>query len=189
MTKSRDSPIFGASRRSSRAHSAWNVDSHTPFASSPISAVDALAHLLRRLVGERDREHLIGLGMAVADEIGDAIGDDARLAGAGARRESAAARRDAAPPRVVQDSACRGSSWGKDVSIRDSGSAARRIGDRRSGSGSGSGIGRVELGSRSGSIRDSAHSSSSSDRDDRRDRAADRVQSGAARQLDRVISP
>ncbi len=37
MTKSRDRPILGASRRSSRAHSAWNVDSQTPFASSPIN--------------------------------------------------------------------------------------------------------------------------------------------------------
>ena len=30
MTKSRDRPIFGASRRSSRAHRAWNVESQTP---------------------------------------------------------------------------------------------------------------------------------------------------------------
>ena len=43
---------------------------------------DPLAHLLRRLVGEGDREHLIGLGMPVADEVGDPVGDDARLAGA-----------------------------------------------------------------------------------------------------------
>ena len=28
MTKSRDRPIAGASRRRSRAHSEWNVDSH-----------------------------------------------------------------------------------------------------------------------------------------------------------------
>ena len=39
MTKSRDNPIFGASRRSSRAQSAWNVDSQMPSASSPMSAV------------------------------------------------------------------------------------------------------------------------------------------------------
>ena len=37
MTKSRDSPMCGASRRSSRAQSEWNVDSQTPFASSPSS--------------------------------------------------------------------------------------------------------------------------------------------------------
>ncbi len=38
MTKSRDSPIFGASRLSSRAQSAWKVESQTPFESAPINA-------------------------------------------------------------------------------------------------------------------------------------------------------
>ena len=61
MTKSRDRPILGASRRSSRAHSAWNVDSQTPFASVADQRLDALAHLLRGLVRERDREHLARL--------------------------------------------------------------------------------------------------------------------------------
>ena len=41
--------------------------------------LDALAHLLRRLVGERDGEHLIGLRMPVADEVRDAVGDDPSL--------------------------------------------------------------------------------------------------------------
>ena len=49
--------------------------------------LDPLAHLLRRLVGERDREHLVRLRVAVADEIGDAIRDDARLARAGAGKD------------------------------------------------------------------------------------------------------
>ncbi len=38
MTKSRERPIFGASRRSSRAQSEWNVESHTPSAADPMSA-------------------------------------------------------------------------------------------------------------------------------------------------------
>ena len=46
--------------------------------------LDARAHLLGRLVGERDREDFVRLGVAVADEVGDAAGDDARLAGPGA---------------------------------------------------------------------------------------------------------
>ena len=46
--------------------------------------LDARAHLLGGLVRERDGEHLVRLGVAVADEVGDAAGDDARLAGAGA---------------------------------------------------------------------------------------------------------
>jgi hypothetical protein len=49
--------------------------------------LDPLAHLLRRLVGERDREHLVRLRVAVADEVGDAIRDDARLARAGAGKD------------------------------------------------------------------------------------------------------
>ena len=37
MTKSRESPIAGASRRSSRAHSEWNVESQIWRQSSPSS--------------------------------------------------------------------------------------------------------------------------------------------------------
>ena len=87
MTKSRDNPIFGASRRSSRAQSAWKVDSHTPLAVVADQRLDALAHLPRRLVGEGHREHLVRLGVAVADEVRDAVGDDARLAGARAGQD------------------------------------------------------------------------------------------------------
>ena len=42
------------------------------------------AHLLGGLVGEGDRQHLLGLGVSAADEIGDPAGDDAGLAGPGA---------------------------------------------------------------------------------------------------------
>ena len=37
MTKSRDRPMAGASRRSSRAQSEWNVDTHMPVTSEPSS--------------------------------------------------------------------------------------------------------------------------------------------------------
>ena len=80
MTKSRDRPIAGASRRSSRAQSEWNVETHMPAAVGAEQRLDARPHLLGRLVGERDREHFVRLGVAVADEVGDAAGDDARLA-------------------------------------------------------------------------------------------------------------
>ena len=46
--------------------------------------LDARAHLLGRLVGERDGEHFVGLRVAVADEVRDAAGDDAGLARPGA---------------------------------------------------------------------------------------------------------
>ena len=64
MTKSRDRPICGASRRSSRAQSEWNVESQTPLRGVADERLDALAHLLRRLVGERHREHLVRLARA-----------------------------------------------------------------------------------------------------------------------------
>ena len=58
MTKSRDSPMCGASRRSSRAQSEWNVDSQTPAVAAE-QLLDALAHLLRGLVRERDGQHFV----------------------------------------------------------------------------------------------------------------------------------
>ena len=41
--------------------------------------LNTLAHFLRRLVGEGDRHDLIGIRNALRHEIGDAMGDDARL--------------------------------------------------------------------------------------------------------------
>ena len=46
--------------------------------------VDALGHLLGGLVGEGDGEDLVGGNAALFDEVGDAMGDDPGLAGAGA---------------------------------------------------------------------------------------------------------
>ena len=46
--------------------------------------LDALAHFLRGLVREGHRENLVGLRVAVADEVRDSAGDDAGLAGPGA---------------------------------------------------------------------------------------------------------
>ena len=45
---------------------------------------DALAHLARGLVGEGDREHLARIDVALAEQVGDTIGDRAGLARAGA---------------------------------------------------------------------------------------------------------
>ena len=80
MTKSRDRPMCGASRRSSRAHSAWNVEIHIARQSAPSSASTRVAHFLGGLVGEGDGEDLVGLRVAVGDEVRDAMRDDARLA-------------------------------------------------------------------------------------------------------------
>ena len=45
--------------------------------------VDALLHLGRGLVGEREREDLVGTRLFLGDQPGDATGDDGGLAGAG----------------------------------------------------------------------------------------------------------
>ena len=45
---------------------------------------DPLAHLRRRLVGEGDREDLAGAGLPGRQQVGDPVGEDAGLAGAGA---------------------------------------------------------------------------------------------------------
>ena len=84
MTKSRDSPMAGASRRSSRAHSEWNVDTHMPAAVRAEQRLDARAHLFGGLVRERDGEDFVRLRVTVADEVRDPARDDARLARAGA---------------------------------------------------------------------------------------------------------
>ena len=70
MTKSRDRPIAGASRRSSRAQSEWNVDSQMLPAVVAEQLLDALAHLLGGLVGERDRQHLVRRAACAGDEVG-----------------------------------------------------------------------------------------------------------------------
>ncbi|MCG3119782.1 MAG: hypothetical protein ALAOOOJD_02294 [bacterium] len=46
--------------------------------------VDTLFHFRGSFVGERERENLFGLGELGGDQIGNAIGNDARFAGAGA---------------------------------------------------------------------------------------------------------
>ena len=50
-------------------------------------AVDTLRHLRRRLVGERHRHNGIGRNAAHLDEIGDAVGNDPRLARAGTSQD------------------------------------------------------------------------------------------------------
>ena len=53
----------------------------------PSSALDALPHLRRRLVGEGDGEHAVGGRDALSDQIRDAMRDDARLARPRARED------------------------------------------------------------------------------------------------------
>jgi hypothetical protein len=66
---------------------ARRVERRDPHALRPAAEqlLDALAHLVRRLVGERDREDLARPRFPALDEPGDAPGEDARLARAGAR--------------------------------------------------------------------------------------------------------
>jgi hypothetical protein len=45
--------------------------------------LQALTHLASGLIGEGDREHVVGRDALVLDQVRDAMDDDARLAGAG----------------------------------------------------------------------------------------------------------
>ena len=62
---------------------AWKVPTHMPRRAAAGELLDALAHLAGGLVGEGDGEDAIG-PHAAAQQLGDAEGDDARLARAGA---------------------------------------------------------------------------------------------------------
>ena len=63
----------------------WKVPSQgMPSATGPSKVRDALLHLARRLVGEGHGQDLRGEGAPGRDEMGDAGGQHARLAGAGA---------------------------------------------------------------------------------------------------------
>ena len=84
MTKSRDSPMAGASRRSSRADSEWNVEIHIREQSACKQRRHARPHLLGGLVRERHGEHAVGGRESRGDDVRDAVGDDARLARSGA---------------------------------------------------------------------------------------------------------
>ena len=60
---------------------------HIARVARPTQQLDALAHLRRGLVGERDRQDLARLGLPGADQVRDPVGQDARLARAGARED------------------------------------------------------------------------------------------------------
>jgi hypothetical protein len=66
--------------------------------------LDALAHLARRLVGEGDREDLLGAGALGGDDVGDAVGEDPRLAAAraGEDQQWPVGRLDGAALRLVE---------------------------------------------------------------------------------------
>ena len=64
---------------------ARRVERHHPHAGRDVAAhqlLDALLHLGRRPVGERDGEDLVRLGPALGDQVGDAVRQHPRLAGA-----------------------------------------------------------------------------------------------------------
>ena len=67
-----------------RAQAAWNVITHIARTRAADEQLGALAHLPRRLVGERDRQDLVGLGRVGGDQVGDPVRQHAGLARAGA---------------------------------------------------------------------------------------------------------
>ena len=86
MTKSRVEP--DARRLTPQQPRAQRVKRREPdsVARSAQHRFDALPHLACGFIGEGDRQHFVRRGVSVADEIRDAIGDDACLSRAGARQ-------------------------------------------------------------------------------------------------------
>ena len=85
MVKSLFSPTSSAWRRRIFTPIEWKVPSHgMPSTTLADDLADAVLHLARRLVGEGDGEDLAGPGAAEAEDVGDAHGQHAGLAGAGA---------------------------------------------------------------------------------------------------------
>ena len=85
MVKSDLRPTSSAWRRRILAPIEWKVPSHgMPSTIWPTMRADALLHLARRLVGEGDGEDFRRPGAAETEDVGDARGQHAGLAGAGA---------------------------------------------------------------------------------------------------------
>ena len=70
-----------------RAARLWNVARSGVPSLAADERDDAVVHLARGLVGERDAQDPVGPDL-VGDQVRDAAGDDARLAGAGARDDA-----------------------------------------------------------------------------------------------------
>ena len=68
---------------------AGRVEGHHPHRAGGAAdqQLDPLAHLLRRLVGERDRQDLVRPRLAGAEQVGDPVGEHAGLARAGAGQD------------------------------------------------------------------------------------------------------
>ena len=72
---------------------AWKVPSHRPLACGAQQPLDPGLHLAGGLVGEGDRQDAVGTHAQGVDQVGDAVGEDAGLARAGAGQHQRRARR------------------------------------------------------------------------------------------------
>ena len=70
-----------------RTHALWKVITHIARAAAADERLDPLAHLGGRLVREGDRQDLTGLDVPGRQEMGDPLGEDARLARPGTRHD------------------------------------------------------------------------------------------------------
>ena len=70
-----------------RAQAEWKVISHMPARAVAEQLLDAPAHLLGGLVGERDRQDLARLRLVGEDQVRDPVREHPRLAAAGARED------------------------------------------------------------------------------------------------------
>ena len=77
----------------------WNVPAQTCAACGPDQRFEPADHLAGRPAGEGDQQDRLGRH-APGDQVGDAVGDDPRLARARARPGSGCSRRGPSPPRA-----------------------------------------------------------------------------------------
>ena len=77
-------PAASASRRRRRTQKLWKVDIQLPEGPAGEQGLGPGAHLLGGLVREGDGENALRRHPAIEHEVGDAVGDDAGLAAAGA---------------------------------------------------------------------------------------------------------
>ena len=99
--RSTSCPSRSASRRRIRTQAEWNVETHIARARGPTQLVDALAHLGGGLVGERDGQDLAGPRVPGGEQVGDAAGEHAGLARAGAGDDQQRRARGARRPRAA----------------------------------------------------------------------------------------
>ena len=79
--------VFGLAAQQPRADGVERAEHHSLSRFLAEQGLDAVFHFPRGLVGERHRQDLVGTDSLGRDQVSDALGQDARLAGARSRED------------------------------------------------------------------------------------------------------